>query len=87
MFHKVQCVEALADSKLKIEFADGTLKMYDISPLIQKYAPFQVLSDENLFRNVSVDTSGYGISWNDDVDLSCEELFEHGIVIHASHKK
>ena len=29
---------------------------------------------------VEVDNGGYGISWNDDIDLSCDELFENGVV-------
>jgi len=25
-----------------------------------------------------VDTGGYGICWNDEIDLSCNELWENG---------
>ncbi|MDO4617167.1 MAG: DUF2442 domain-containing protein [Lachnospiraceae bacterium] len=28
--------------------------------------------------SVSVDVGGYGIIWNDDLDLSCDELWERG---------
>ena len=31
-----------------------------------------------MFENVEVDAGGYGISWNDDLDLSCDEIWEHG---------
>ena len=34
-----------------------------------------------MFNAVSVDPGGYGISWNDDIDLSCDELWEHGKVV------
>ena len=30
---------------------------------------------------MEVDTGGYGIIWNDDLDLSCDELFENGETI------
>ena len=30
------------------------------------------------FACVSVDVGGYGIIWGDDLDLSCDELWEHG---------
>ena len=30
------------------------------------------------FACVSVDVGGYGIIWGDDLDLSCDELLEHG---------
>ena len=25
-----------------------------------------------------VDTGGYGVSWNDDLDLACDELYQNG---------
>lgn len=31
-----------------------------------------------LFAEVEVDTGGYGIVWNDELDLSCDELYENG---------
>ena len=33
------------------------------------------------FACVTVDTVGYGIVWGDDLDLSCDELWENGTVI------
>ena len=30
------------------------------------------------FACVSVDVGGYGIIWGDELDLSCDELWEHG---------
>ena len=33
---------------------------------------------DGLFDQVKVDVGGYGISWNDDLDLSCEELWING---------
>ena len=34
--------------------------------------------NNHLFEEVSVDQGGYGVSWNDDIDLSCDELFYEG---------
>ena len=31
-----------------------------------------------MFATVSVDVGGYGIVWNDELDLSYEELWENG---------
>ena len=30
------------------------------------------------FFSVTVDIGGYGIVWSDELDLSCDELWEHG---------
>lgn len=54
-------------------------KIYDVKPLFAKWVPFKALENApKLFSGVEVDTGGYGIIWNDDLDLSCDELFENG---------
>lgn len=37
------------------------------------------MTNKALFDNIQVDTGGYGISWNDELDLDAEELWENGI--------
>lgn len=79
MFHKVKAVNALPDYRLSVQFAEGVTKIYDVKPLFLKWAPFRDLEENpELFSCVEVDTGGYGILWNDDLDLSCDELFENG---------
>ena len=78
MFHKVKDVSALPDYKLSVQFAEGCTKIYDVSPLFEKWDVFLELKDPNLFSDVQVDVGGHGIIWNDDIDLSCEELWENG---------
>ena len=76
MFHKVKAVNALPDYRLSVQFAEGVTKIYDVKPLFAKWAPFRTLeNDPELFSCVEVDVGGYGIIWNDDLDLSCDELF------------
>ena len=77
-FHKVKDVSALPDMKLSVQFANGTTKIYDVRPLEQRFAAFKTLEDEALFGSVAVDQGGYGVIWNDDLDLSCDELWEEG---------
>ncbi|MGM9603969.1 MAG: DUF2442 domain-containing protein [Faecousia sp.] len=79
MFHKVKAVSALPDYRLSVQFAEGITKIYDVKPLFVKWAPFKALENTpELFFGVEVDMGGYGIVWNDDLDLSCDELFENG---------
>lgn len=79
MFHKVKAVNALPDYRLSVQFAEGVTKIYDIKPLFAKWAAFRALKRApELFSGVEVDVGGYGIIWNDDLDLSCDELFENG---------
>ena len=79
MFHKVKAVSALDDYKLMVQFAEGVTKIYDLRPLMNDVPMFRSLEDlPELYETVEVDSGGYGIIWNDDLDLSCDELFENG---------
>ena len=78
MFHKVKEVYPLPDMRLSVIFANGATKIYDVAPLLSRFDAFKVLQDPDVFGNVEVDVGGYGIVWNDDIDLSCDELWENG---------
>lgn len=79
MFHKVKNVSALQDYKLSIQFCEGVTKIYDVKPLFKKLPVFcYFIEHKEEFLEVAVDTGGYGIIWNDDLDLSCDELWENG---------
>lgn len=77
MFHKVKNVTPLQDFKLSIQFAEGITKIYDMKKLIENNKIFADLKNINLFNSVEVDIGGYGIIWNEDIDISCDELFEN----------
>lgn len=78
MFHKVKSVFPLDNYKLLVQFCVGVTKVYDVKPLFEWKDVFKTLEENNLFYDVVVDVGGYGVSWNDNVDLSCDELWENG---------
>ena len=80
-FHKIKDVSALTGLKLSVQFTNGTTKIYDVAPLMRRFSAFKLLKDESLFREVEVNQGGYGIIWNDDLDLSCDELWENGVEV------
>lgn len=82
MFHKIKNVFALPEYKLSVQFSEGVTKIYDVKPLFDKMPVFADLKDNTQeFFGVSVDVGGYGIIWNDNLDLSCDELWENGIQV------
>lgn len=82
MFHKIKSVAPLPDYKLSVQFSEGTTKIYDVKPLFEKVPVFNSLFENaEEFTGVTVDVGGYGIVWNDDLDLSCDELWENGVVV------
>ena len=78
--HKVKSVLPLDDFILEVTFVEGGAKRYDVKPLFGKIPYFSDLKENDLFSKVVVSPGGYGIIWNDNVDLSCDELWENGIM-------
>ena len=81
MFHKIKNVAAIPDYRLSVQFCEGVTKIYDVKPLFEQLPVFIALKNEEEFFDVTVDVGGYGIIWNDDLDLSCDELWENGVQV------
>lgn len=83
-FHKIKSVVPISDHRLSVQFSEGVTKVYDMKPLFKRLPVFEQL-EHNLaeFDSVSVDIGGYGIVWNDDLDLSCDEIWENGVLIET----
>lgn len=82
MFHKIKSVSPLPGFKLSVQFCEGVTKLYDVKPLFERLPVFADLEKHpEIFSGVSVDVGGYGVVWNDELDLSCDELWEHGVSV------
>ncbi|MDR0486883.1 MAG: DUF2442 domain-containing protein [Treponema sp.] len=79
MFHTIESVEVLPDFCLCVLFRTGEKKIYDMHPLFEKHEPFQSFRlTHGLFEQARVAGGGYGIYWNEDLDISCNELYING---------
>jgi hypothetical protein len=74
---RIKSVQPLDGKMLRVEFINGVDKIYDCNRLLYLEA-FRPLITEAFFKAVKVDAGGYGISWNDTVDLSEYELWVNG---------
>ena len=83
MFHKIKNVSALPEYKLSVQFSEGVTKIYDVKHLFLKIPAFKSLESNSNFGGVYVDVGGYGIMWNDEVDLSCDELWDNGTTVET----
>lgn len=80
MFHKITSLATLPDHILLVGFANGEFKQFDLKPLIHKYPPFATLKNvAGLYEQAKIDLGGYGIFWNDDLDISAEGIYEKGV--------
>ena len=79
VIHRIAEVKPQDDLKLLVRFVTGETKTYDVKPLLNEIEAFEPLAqDRQLFSRVRVDGRGYGISWNEDIDLSSDELWING---------
>ncbi len=79
MFHKITAAAPLDRLRLLVHFSDGHAREYDMKPLLARFPEFRDLETiPGLMEQVRVDPGGYGVSWNDDLDLSADELFANG---------
>lgn len=79
MFYRVQSVEPRDNFMLSVLFTDGVKMEYDVKPLFLKWDVFNNLRTiKGLFHQVKVDAGGFGISWNEELDLASEELRING---------
>lgn len=77
MTNKIKSVKAKENLIISAIFFDGTIKEYDIKKLFSIYPQLQDLEDRKLFESVQIDSGGYGISWNDNLDA--DTIWEDGI--------
>jgi hypothetical protein len=78
MYPKIKEIKANDDYILIVKFDNGIQKKYDFKKNFENPC-FQDLKDMNLFKQVKIDAGGYGISWNDDLDLSEYEVWKNGV--------
>lgn len=81
MMHKIKSVITQNDLIISATFFDGTVKEYSVDRLFNIYPQLKELENRELFNSVQIDAGGYGVSWNDDLDLDAETIWEDGIEI------
>lgn len=76
---KVEDVVPLADARLLVFFRDGNVRKCNMRLMLAGNTRFYViLNNERLFRQVKVQTGGYGICWGEDLCVSDERLYSGG---------
>lgn len=80
---RVRSVTPLREKRLLVTFVNGVQKVYDCNR-IMNLDRFQSLKIEAFFKAVRVDIGGYGLSWDDETDLSEYELWNNGVELEQS---
>ena len=78
MHRIITSVEAKDNLTLIAIFTDGEVVSFDVKTMFSKYPIFRDLEDKKLFDAVKIDGLGYGVSWNDELDLSSDGIYLRG---------
>jgi hypothetical protein len=77
MYPRIKSISVEDNYILIVTFENDIVKKYDFKPMLDR-PEFNNLKDKLFFSSVKVDVGGYGISWNDELDLSEYELWING---------
>lgn len=82
--HRIDEIRTKSNFIIEAVFFSGEIVQYDVKRLFEIFPQFRkFMDDKELFAKVCVDAGGYGISWNDDLDLDAETIWEDGILIET----
>lgn len=87
MTHRIQEVTTQPNFIIQATFFGGEIIQYDVKQLFPIFPQFQVFQEqEELFESIIVDQGGYGVSWNDELDLDAETIWEEGVLMEIRQK-
>lgn len=85
VFHLIRSLSTTKDFRLIAQFDDGTVKSYDVGRLSLRNIVFKEFrSKPDLFSKAKVDAGGYGVVWNEELDLSSDEIWANGETVNNS---
>ena len=68
---------------MEVEFQTGEVKSYDMKNLFEKYPQLEALRNRELFLQGKL-MGGYGIVWNDELDIEAETIYEDGVTVRQN---
>jgi len=83
VFHRIRTVSVVEPFRLRAVFVDGVVKEYDLRRWEDRPEFSLLFRHPALQTAVRVEPGGYGISWNDDIDLSAEEIYWNGMDVNG----
>lgn len=84
-FPTIKYIEPFSDYRLFVIFDNGVIKVYSMKEKLESPA-FRPLHDITLFNQAHAASGGYGVVWNDRIDLSEYELWKNGVEISSVEK-
>ncbi len=76
----IKSVNVIEEHTLLVNFSNNEKRRYDVTHLLNQEM-FSALKNPAFFKNVQVDTGGYALVWNEDIDISEYEIWSNGTLI------
>jgi hypothetical protein len=79
MFPKIMHVKVLEDYKLRLQYENGEIRLFDVLPYISgKW--YEELRNYHYFKTVHLISEGKGIEWEHGQDIAPHELYDMSII-------
>ena len=86
MIPRIKTLTPEKNYRLFVAFDDGREVSYDVAEDIVAIPQFAALkTTPGLFDSVQLDESRTCITWNDQIDLPSDTLYEYGKVLQTAH--
>ena len=80
--YTIKTVRAKHNYIISATFQNGVTKEYDMKTLFSVFPQFHDFKTiPGLFEQVQVDVGGYGIFWNDNLDLDANDIWINGTIV------
>ena len=77
LYPKIKSAKVINNQTLLVYFSNEQTRKYNIQKLL-KNPIFFPLKNPAFFKNFQIDSSGSGIVWNDEIDISEYEVWING---------
>lgn len=84
MFHKATNLVFLDNCVILVGFKDNEWRTFDMKSMMKKHPIVEALKNEELFKSGKIEVGGFGIVWNDDIDISASSVYESGNKVDPS---
>ncbi|MCT7953274.1 DUF2442 domain-containing protein [Ancylothrix sp. C2] len=74
---RIVSAKAIDNQTLVIKFTNNEFRKYDISKLLEN-PMFAKFRNPTVLKNFRIEEGGYGLVWDEDVDISEYELWQNG---------
>lgn len=79
-YPRIHKAHAVDDFTLVVEFTNQEVKKYDVRQLLS-IPMFSRLRQPAFFKSFKIETGGYGIVWDEEIDISEYELWKNGVTV------